>query len=116
MKKGPRPGFAGLSLVISLLIVALIAFLVISYLVGQRGQMSGGVVSPIQRAKNVECLAQIEKIEMQVNLYSVQNGKYPENLGELDDLLESDLRCPVTGNAYLYDSESGRVSCQDHRR
>jgi len=116
MKKGQKAGFAGLSLIISLLVVALIAFLVISYLMGQRGQAPGGSVSPIQRAKNVECLAQIRKIETQVQLYSVQNGQYPESLGELEALKESDLRCPVTGNGFLYDPESGHVSCQDHRR
>lgn len=116
MKKRQDTGFAALSLIISLLVIAVIAFLVISYSLGNRGVPSSTAQSPLQRAKNVECLAQIKKIEMQVHLYSVQNGKYPVNLGEVEGLFDSDLRCPVTGNPFLYDPESGRVSCQDHRR
>jgi hypothetical protein len=105
-----------LSLIIALLIVALITFLIISYTLGKGGATSAGVRSPIQRAKSVECLAQIKKVEMQVQLYSAEHGRYPENLEAVEGLTDADLRCPVTGKYYLYDAASGRVSCQDHVR
>jgi hypothetical protein len=82
----------------------------------QRGGEAVPGVSPVQRAKSVECLAQIRKLELQVQLHSVQSGRYPESLGMLEGLSESDLHCPVTHNYYLYDSQSGRVSCPDHIR
>ena len=116
MRKGDNSGFAVLSLIISLLIVALLAFLVITYMTGRHGPAPGQAESPIQRAKNVECLAQIRKIETQVQFYSVQHGQYPASLGEVGGLLEEDLFCPVRGNRYLYDAESGRVACLDHTR
>ena len=75
-----------------------------------------GSGSPIERARNVQCLAQIEKIDMQVQLYRVRHGQYPENLEDVEDLSPQDLRCPVTQSPYQYDPQSGRVACPDHLR
>jgi len=116
MEKRRRSGFAALSLIMSLLVIALIALFAVVYFRGKRGPESPSGDSPIQRARNVQCLAQIKKIEMQVQLYSVQNGRYPEDLGMLEGLAEPDLRCPITQRHYQYDPQSGRVSCPDHIR
>lgn len=114
--KGRCCGFAAISLIVALLIIALVAFFAIRYFGGQRGLESVGSESPIHRAKSVQCMAQIKKIEMQIQVNGVQNGRYPRNLGEVKGLSESDMHCPVTGSHYLYDVESGRVSCPDHIR
>ena len=111
-----RSGITAITLVISLLILAVITFTVITFLLGPQRGGPGDVASPVQRAKSVECLAEIRKIEMQVQLYSVQNGRYPESLEILEGLAEPDLYCPVTQSRYLYDPQSGRVSCPDHTR
>jgi competence protein ComGC len=111
-----RSGITTIMLVISLLIVAVTTVIVISYLIGQHLGGSGNMVTSVQRAKSVECLAQIRKIEMQVQLYSVQHGRYPESLEILDVFTDSDLHCPVTQNRYIYDPQSGRIYCPDHTR
>ena len=111
-----RSGFAALSVIMSLLTIALIALIAIILLRGPQGSSGSGAESPIQRAKNVHCLAQIKKIEMEVQLYCVQHGKYPASLGMLGGLEESDFQCPVTGTGYEYDPHSGRISCPDHIR
>jgi hypothetical protein len=116
VEKDRRYGFTALSAIISLLIIALVAFFAILYYQGQRSLESGDIGSPIQRVKNVQCLAQIKKIEMQIQVNGVQNGRYPGDLGKVKGLSESDLRCPVTGSHYLYNAKSGRVSCPDHIR
>jgi competence protein ComGC len=116
MLKTRQSGFTALSLILSLLVIAFTAFLIVGYLSGQRDGTTGAVDSPIKRARSVECLGQIRKIEMQVQLYSVQNGRYPEGLSGLRTLSEADVRCPVTQNYYQYDVLSGRVSCPDHVR
>ncbi|UCF70354.1 MAG: type II secretion system protein GspG [candidate division WOR-3 bacterium] len=110
-----HPGLSALSLIMSLLVVGLVAFLVIGYMSGKGGGDSAAV-SPIERAQSVECLAQVKKIEIQVQMYSVQNGRYPETLEMVEGISERDLHCPVTQNAYDYDPQSGRVSCPDHIR
>ena len=116
MDEGRHAGFAVLSVIVSLVIVALIALFAVLYLQGQRGSEPGRGDSPIQRARNVQCLAQIKKIEMQVQLYRVQNDTYPEALEMLEGLAEPDLWCPVTRSHYQYDPQSGRVFCPDHIR
>jgi hypothetical protein len=116
MEQIRRSGFAVLTLIAALLVIALMAFIAIRYFAGQPGSETAGEGSPIERARNVQCLAQIEKIEMQVQLYNVENGQYPGNLEVLEGLKQQDLRCPLTQNAYHYDPQSGRVSCPDHIR
>jgi hypothetical protein len=111
-----RPGLAALSLIIALVIIALMAFLAVRYFAGPGGSETGGRDSPIARARDVQCLAQIKKIEMQVQIYSVRHGQYPDNLEVLEDLVPEDLCCPVTQSPYQYDPQSGRVSCPDHIR
>jgi competence protein ComGC len=110
-----RSGLTVLALILSLLVIALTAFVVIAYLSGQGGG-EGSVESPIKRARNVECLAQVKKVEMQVQIYSAQNGRYPESLDMVEGLSEPDLHCPVTQKHYQYDPQSGRISCPDHIR
>ena len=116
MEKGRHSGFAALSLIVSLVIVALIALFAVLYLQGQSGSEPARGDSPIQRARNVRCLTQIKKIEMQVQLYRVQNDRYPEALEVLEGLAKPDLHCPVTRSLYQYDPQSGMVSCPDHIR
>ncbi len=115
MQLTKHPGLSALSLIMSLVIVGFIAFLVIGYMSGKGGGESA-VDSPIERAQSVECLAQVKKVEIQVQMYSVQNGRYPETLELVETISEPDLRCPVTRNAYGYDPQSGRVLCPDHIR
>jgi hypothetical protein len=116
VKSTSKGGLAPLSLIIALLIMAFLAFFAIRYFTGQHGFDSGGSESPLQRAKNVQCLAQIKKIELQIQLFSAQNGRYPENLEMLDELDELDLYCPVSQSRYDYIQHTGRVYCPDHPR
>lgn len=110
-----RSGLTTLSLILSLAVIALIALLVIGYMSGKGGGGSA-VDTPIKRAQNIECLAQVKKVEMQVRICTVQNGRYPESLEAVEGLSEPDLCCPVTRTYYQYDPQSGLVSCPDHPR
>jgi hypothetical protein len=109
-------GFTALSLIISLVVIAFIAFFAVILLKDPQGEGGEGAESPIQRARNVQCLAQIEKIEMEVQLYGVQHGHYPARLDMLGGLEQTDLYCPVTRTRYEYDPQSGKLSCPDHIR
>lgn len=114
MKQYSHGGFGIIGLVFSLLIVAVMATIAISLYTGQRGVGSEDLDTPIQRARSIECEAQLRKVKMQVDLYQFDNGRYPESLSILDDLTVADLRCPVTATPYDYDPGSGTVSCSDH--
>ena len=116
MKRPFRGGFTAISLVISMIIIAVIAFFAIYYYRGQESSGPGNITSPIERARSVECLAQVRKIETEVRMYYIREGAYPAYLPDLNSLDESDLCCPVSGNEYIYDPETGQVSCPDHIR
>ena len=109
-----RSGLAMLSMIAALLMIALMVFLAIRIFAVRQGTETSGRGSPIERARNVQCLAQIEKIEMQVQLYGVRLGRHPETLEVLEGLGPDDLRCPVTRSPYQYDPQSGRIFCPDH--
>ena len=109
-------GITALSLIAVLLMIAVMAFLAIRLFVVRQGSETVGRSSPIERARNVQCLAQIEKVDMQVQLYRVRHGQYPGNLEVLEDLSPEDLHCPVSQSPYGYDPQSGRITCPDHIR
>lgn len=109
-------GFAAIPLLVSLLVIGLILFVVMGYLSGRPGGTSGRIDRPIDRAQAVECLAQVRKVQMLVQLYSAEHGRFPEGLEGLEGLVETDRQCPLTQRRFGYDPGSGRVSCPDHPR
>ena len=116
MAKLTQRGFAAISLVLALVVIALIVVVAVAFLGRQESAGPGHVLAPIARAKSVDCLAQIRKVELQVHLYYVENSRYPEDLSRLEGLSDSDLQCPVTKSIYLYDPSTGRISCPDHTK
>ena len=116
MTKSTKRGFAVISLIISLVFLAFIVVLVVFYLGRQDKAGREETTTPLARARSVECLAQIKKVEMQVHLYYVEKNQYPGELRSLEGISDSDLLCPVTQSFYLYDSRTGRLSCPDHTK
>jgi hypothetical protein len=116
MIKTLRSGITAISLVISLIIIAVLAIFAIYYYRGQADSGPGNLQSPMERVRNVECLAQARKIDTEVQIYYVREGIYPTSLLDLTGLAESDLYCPVTKSQYLYDPATGQVHCPDHIR
>mgnify|MGYP001052233722 CR=1 FL=1 len=72
-------------------------------------------IAPPERAHILQCQTQIKKIENAIQLYYVENGRYPQSLNELNDIPSQETYCPVTGQAYLYNPENGTVICPQHR-
>jgi hypothetical protein len=69
---------------------------------------------PIERANNVKCVVQLNKINATIQMYGAENGKYPDRLQDLTDLSPSDLNCPVSNRVYKYDPATGRATCPGH--
>jgi len=109
---------AALILIISLILAAILLVIVINYYTGgTKGEQS--IQSPIDKAKNVTCLAQRHNIEVVIRYYHAEEFKYPSNLRELtkysSDLTDKSFYCPVTGAPYDYDPQTGKVTCPDHQ-
>lgn len=100
----------------------LIGLVVVSILIYKAGTVytrgtkeSQSVVAPTARANILRCQTQIKKIEGVIQLFYVENSKYPERLEDLPGIQIQETFCPITGNPYIYNSETGTVMCSEHR-
>ncbi|UCD06074.1 MAG: hypothetical protein JSV98_02255 [candidate division WOR-3 bacterium] len=109
-------GFGVITLVLSLIVVAIVVFIAMALYTGQGSLGPEDIRTPVERARSVECEALVRKVKIQVDLYRFENDRYPQHLGVLEGLSDTDLRCPVTDTPYQYDNESGRVWCPAHER
>lgn len=114
MKQVSHGGFGIVGLVLSLLVVTAMVMIAISLYTGQGRAGSEDLDTPVQRARSIECEAQLRKVKIQVDLYRFDNDRFPEGLDAIEGLSTTDLRCPVTGSPYEYDTGSGLISCPDH--
>ncbi|MGQ9464706.1 MAG: hypothetical protein ACUVQ3_01760 [bacterium] len=114
MKSGIMRIYAFLAVVI----VALVIVAVLVYKAGTtytRGRKENQTaVSPLERANILQCRAQIQKIEMAIQVYYSENNKYPERIDDLVSISPQETYCPVTGQAYIYNPENGTVICPQH--
>ncbi len=106
--------YALIGLVIALVIVGILVYK--AGTVYTRGtKETRHAVSPPEQAHILQCRTQIKKIGNAIQLYYVENGKYPQSLDELQVVSLPETYCPVTGQTYIYNSENGTVICPQHR-
>ncbi len=116
MNKYHSKGMALISLIFALIITAMLAVIMLRMYTGAGGKGAAiNAQTPIDRAKTVQCNALLKKINDAVRLYQIENNNLPMNLSDLRELSSSELYCPVTGKAYEYDVETGRVTCPGHQ-
>ena len=116
MNKNRSQGMAMISLVFALIITAIIAVIVLRMYTGAGGKGSAiNAQTPIDRAKTLQCNMLLKKMNDAVRLYQMENNNLPSSLSDIRELSSSELYCPVTGKAYEYDSETGRVTCPGHQ-
>jgi hypothetical protein len=106
---------SAIALIIALVIIGIIVIAALSVYTGGTGD-EDSKTSPIERAKNVQCLSQIRRVEMSIQTYRYEHGHFPQTLSELGDMSEEDFFCPVTGSQYTYDVGTGTLNCPDHIR
>lgn len=114
MKRSLPNGMGVIMLIISVLAIAVAVFIAMSLYTNRGGVDTQDLAAPIDRASDINCASQIRKIEMQIQVYRVENDQYPQQLEQLEGLSDMDFCCPVTNDRYYYDAGSGQVSCPDH--
>jgi len=107
-------GMAYISIAISLLIAAILIFTILMVYKPGKGEDAGVGGSPIDRASKVQCLAQKRRLEIAIQSYLMENGRFPSSLSELKEFSSEEFYCPVTGAPYQYNSQTGKVFCPDH--
>jgi len=69
----------------------------------------------LERARSVECMTNLSQIRQAISLHAMGETQPPPSLEDLR-LPPQTTRCPVSGEPYLYDHFTGRVSCPTHPR
>jgi hypothetical protein len=117
MKLNNSKGMAFIAVIVALVLATILIVFVINYYTGSSREKS--IQAPIDKAKSVTCLAQRHNIELVIRYYHAEESKYPSSLEELmeysNDLTDKSFHCPVTGNPYNYDPQTGKVACPDHQ-
>lgn len=96
--------------VLELMIVVIIVGVLVGIAVASYGLS-------VSVSKKTACKANLRIIEEQIVVYNNHYGADPETLQDLVPELidnEKSLHCPESGEAYLYDSTTGDVSCPYH--
>ena len=98
-------------LLVGLVIIGLLmAFLLPRYL----GKDAGVSKSPVQRARDIECMNNLRSLRQSIDMYRIDHEGPPPNLESLASTYTSAgtlFRCPVGGENYIYDANSGSVRC-----
>ncbi|MBC7288518.1 MAG: prepilin-type N-terminal cleavage/methylation domain-containing protein [Armatimonadetes bacterium] len=66
----------------------------------------------LQKGESVNCMNNLSQLRQAIQMYVADNGTYPPNLEALQ--LPGMTTCPVTGQPYQYDPNSGTVRCPAH--
>jgi type II secretory pathway pseudopilin PulG len=117
---------AGFVTLIELLVVTVLIVIVVYVVYGQRSVHpvgSGGAAgelgpggegmtpagAAIQQARGVQCEQNLRGIRQALETYRVSGDDMPKSLDELR--LGGATSCPVSGNPYVYDPQTGAVHC-----
>ena len=104
---------AGFVLVEILLVIVIIGLLVAGYygLSGRSGEGEEKSVPgrAIEKAKSVDCANNLNQLRQLIQIYVIDNDRYPSRFNASEQGAIG--RCPVGGQAYVYDPQTGEIHC-----
>jgi len=99
-------------LVVLVILLALAAVLFFRARGPGKGAAATTPKAAMQKAEATACMAQLSNLRQGLMIYQADHNGYPPNLQALDlGPGESYYRCPVTGQAYQYNPQTGEVTC-----
>lgn len=103
----------GFALVELLVVVVIILLLTLAYF-GYVGHTKHGekqtkttMGQAIDKGHSVECMNNLNQLRQELQMRLQENEKYPETL----DGFQTPAKCPVSGQPYMYDPQTGAVKC-----
>lgn len=104
-------GMVGMLVAVAIIAIAA-AFLLPRYL-GGKSPEGKTYRAPIAVARDTVCQANLRSVRQSIEAFRAADtdGKYPGSLDELKELPADLRRCPVGGEAYIYDPATGTVRC-----
>jgi hypothetical protein len=104
---------------IELMVVTAIIVVVIALLYGRGsgGRVAGGETSgqaqtapgvALEKARGIECQQNLQGLRQAISAYRIDSEQPPASLDEIRGAAKT---CPVSGNPYVYDPQTGTVRC-----
>lgn len=102
----------GGALLVEILIVVVIILLLAGAYLGLTRKSGGGTApstpkAALDKAHGIECANNLNQARQLVQMEVADSGQYPAQL----DPESGVTRCPVSGQPYSYDPQTGRVWC-----
>ncbi len=97
-----------------IIVIAIIAIIAATQFGGKdtNGDKKTLAGQSIDRAKDVECQSNLKQAKMAVESYKVENNDtLPSSISDLAKYGFTMNKCPVSGESYVYDATTGKVSC-----
>lgn len=116
MIKFRHPAVRGQTLVVILVVLVILLALAAVLFFRARGSGKGAPATTpkaaVQKAEATACTAQLSHLRQSLMIYQADHNGYPPNLQDLElGTGESYYHCPVTGQAYQYNPQTGEVTC-----
>ncbi len=70
----------------------------------------------LERAKEVECMNNLNQIRQTVQMFVAEQGSYPPNLQSIRLPAGVQPICPIAKVPYAYEPTTGNVKCPQHPR
>jgi len=74
------------------------------------GDVEVNTDEPMEKARAVECIVRLRALTTEIKMHQVEHDRLPADLEEITE----DSFCPVSGDDYEYDPETGEVWCSEH--
>ncbi len=107
-------------LVVILIIAIVAAFLYIGRQAEERQTAGRGerttYGAAMERAKEVECLNNLQQIRTAVQMFVAEQGSNPPTLQSVRLPAGVQLVCPIAKVPYTYDPNTGAIRCPQHPR
>lgn len=105
---------AGALLIELLVVIVIIGILAALYFGARKGrggaeQNKTTVGAAMDKAHSVECSSNLQQLRAAMQMKVSDEGTYPQSLDALG--LGAIGKCPVSGKAYSYDPQTGKVWC-----
>jgi prepilin-type N-terminal cleavage/methylation domain-containing protein len=107
-----RQAFSLVEILVVMVIIVIMLAMVSSF-VGNRRTKEGKAATPMAKAHDTECIANIRSVRQSIEAFKAMDsdGKNPQSLTDLKELPKDFIKCPVGHVEYVYDPRTGEVHC-----
>jgi hypothetical protein len=113
MRQAGSKGSSLVGMLAAVAVIAIAAAFILPHYLGGSTPDGKTVRAPIAAAHDTECQANLRSVRQSIQVFRTgdTDEKNPGSLDELRELPSSVRRCPVGGEAYVYDPATGSVHC-----